>query len=289
MKLILRKTEIQNCIFTIRSRQVMIDSDLARLYNVETKVLNQAVKRNLKRFPNSFKFKLTNAERNELVTKCDRFEKLKHSSVLPYAFTEQGVAMLSAVLNSDVAIRVSIQIMNAFVELRKLKSESLQIIPRIESIERNQIEINHKFDKIFKALEGKRKPADHGIFFEGQVFDAYTLLCEIIRSAKKSIIIVDNYVDESVLTLLTKRNKKVEAKIFTKRISKALTLDIVKHNAQYAPIEIQLINDVHDRFIVIDEIELYHVGASLKDAGKKWFAFSKLNTLKDDLLKRLKK
>lgn len=265
----------------------MIDTDLAELYDVETKVLNQAVKRNLKRFPSSFRFKLTKREGMELVTNCDRFEKLKHSSVLPYAFTEQGVAMLSSILNSDIAIRVSIQIMNAFVELRKIKSEMLQLIPRIESIERKQVDANLKFDKIFKALEGKRKPVDHGIFFEGQVFDAYTLLCDIIHSAKKSIIIVDNYVDESVLTLLSKRSKKVHAKIYTGQISKSLSLDINKHNAQYSPVEIFVIKNVHDRFLIIDNNELYHFGASLKDAGKKWFAFSKLNSLTNEVLDKL--
>lgn len=285
--------EIENRIFTIRGTHVMIDRDIAEMYDVETKVLNQAVKRNLERFPEKFRFQLLQDERNELVTNCDRLKKLKHSSVLPYAFTEQSVAMLSAVLNSKTAIQVSLQIMNAFVEMRKFISSNANVFQRLDIIEKNHIEFksetNQKFDKIFHAIEEKRLKPKQGIFFNGQMFDAYTFGSDLIRSAKKSIILIDNYVDDAVLTLLSKRGENVSTNIYTKNISKQLKLDLKKHNSQYPKVMAHEFKNAHDRFLILDETQLYHFGASLKDLGKKWFAFSRMDSMTDDVLQKLKK
>jgi hypothetical protein len=285
---IVHQNEIENRILTFRNTQVMIDNDLAEMYGVNTKVLNQAVKRNIERFPDSFRFQLTEIERNELVTICDRLAKLKHSSVFPYAFTEQGIAMLSAVLRSDTAVKVSIKIMNAFVQMRKILFNNASLIQRLDKIEVRQIETDQKFEQVFKALESRNQQPETGIFFEGQVFDAYTFVADCIKKATHSIILIDNYVDETVLTLLTKRGKDVTATIYTKQISKQLQLDIQKHNQQYPPIAVKLLADTHDRFLIIDQQELYHIGASLKDLGKKWFAFSKMDSLTLEVLNKLK-
>lgn len=285
---LLPQKEIENRIFTIRSMQVMIDKDLAEMYGVETKVLNQAVKRNLERFPVSFRFQLTEFEKNELVTNCDRFENLKHSSTFPYAFTEQGVAMLSSVLRSQTAVKVSIQIMNAFIEMRKLLLGNAALFQRLDKIELNQIMTDQKFEQIFKALENKGQQPDTGIFFEGQVFDAYIFVINLIKRAEKNIILIDNYIDETVLTLFTKREKSVGATIFTKQINKQLQLDIQKHNDQYTAVEVKIYANSHDRFLIIDNKELYHIGASLKDLGKKWFGFSRMDSLTKEVLLKLK-
>lgn len=274
--LTITKQQIENRIFTIRGNQVMIDRDLAEMYNVETKVLNQAVKRNIERFPELFRFQLTDSEKNELVTNCDRFENLKHSSNNPYAFTEQGVAMLSAVLRSDTAIKVSIQIINAFVEMRKLIANHNGLLQRMEGAERKLLETDHKFEQLFRALENKDAIPSQGVFFDGQIFDAYELASRIIRSAKKSIVLIDNYIDENTLTHLAKKGKDVNVVILTKTINKQLQLDLKKANNQYGNFAAKTFTQSHDRFLIIDEKEVYHLGASLKDLGKKWFAFSKL-------------
>ncbi len=285
----LKQYDIENRIFEFRDLQIMVDRDLAEMYQVDTKVLNQAVKRNIDRFPDYFRFQLTDAEKNELVTNCDRFVNLKHSTSNPYAFTEQGVAMLSAVLRSETAVKVSIQIINTFVKLRKSTSATQLIDHRLSTLEKRQIETNQKFEQVFDALENKPETPQQGVFFEGQIFDAYTFIAEIIRKAKKDIILIDNYVDDTVLTLLDKRKAKVTATIYTQKIENQLQLDIKKHNAQYPAIEVKKLNTAHDRFLIIDQEEMYHIGASLKDAGKKWFAFSKMNHLTETVLKQLGK
>ncbi|MDM1137839.1 ORF6N domain-containing protein [Empedobacter sp. R132-2] len=286
--LTLSQQHIENRIFTIRGKQVMFDRDLAEMYQVEVKRLNEQVKRNIDRFPETFRFQLNTQEKDELVANCDRFESLKHSAVNPYAFTEQGVAMLSAVLRSDIAVKVSIQIMNAFVELRKLVGqETLQHI-RLSSIENKLIEHDQKFNKLFSALENNELP-QRGVYFDGQVYDAYQFVSDVIKNAKSSIILIDNYIDDSVLTLFAKRKKNVTATIYTASISKQLRLDLEKHNAQYPEVKAELFKQSHDRFLIIDEKELYHIGASLKDLGKKWFAFSKMDSLCKDVLSKIKK
>ncbi|SJN44584.1 hypothetical protein FM120_15660 [Sphingobacterium faecium PCAi_F2.5] len=277
-KPIIISKEIRNLIYTIRDKQVMLDSDLAGLYQVETKNLNKAVKRNIDRFPASFCFQLTEEEVENL-----RFQ-IGTSSLsyggrryLPYVFTEQGVAMASAILRSDIAVKVSVEIMEAFVEMRRMLISNASLFHRLNNIELKQLEADQKFEEIFKAMESDKLHSEKGIFYNGQVFDAYTFVSDIIRSAKTSIILLDNYVDDTVLTLLGKRNTNVTATIYTKNISNQLRLDVQRYNSQYTPIEIEIFSDAHDRFLIIDDTELYHIGASLKDLGKKWFAFSRMD------------
>jgi len=286
--LIIDLKNIEKRIFTIRGKQVMIDRDLAELYAVQTKRINEQMKRNINRFPIRFCFQLSVNELNELVAKCDRFYKLKHSTSLPYAFTEQGVAMLSAVLKSEIAVNVSIQIIDAFVEMRKVLNQNNLIDFRIDKLERKQLDTDEKFDKLFKALENEELKPEAGIFFDGQFFDAYSFISEIIRKADKSIILIDNYIDDSVLTLLSKRKPDVKIIIYTKTISNQLKLDSVKFNSQFNNLEVKLLTEAHDRFLIIDEQELYHIGASLKDLGKKWFAFSKMHSECWKVLSKLK-
>ena len=274
---------IENLILNIRGKQVMLDRDLARLYGVETKRLNEAVKRNIERFPERFMFQLTDNELVELVANCDRFNSLKHSTSFPYAFTEQGVSMLSAVLKSNIAINTSIMIMDAFVAMRHSQHNNFQLHNRIELLEQNQISNNkllqehtEQFEIIFEKIFKHDIPTE-GVFHDGKIFDAYKFATDLIKSAKKSLVLIDNYVDESVLLMLSKRNAGVSAKIYTSHLSDALKLDLQKHNKQYPPIEIEKYTKAHDRFLIIDDSEVYHIGASLKDLGKKLFAFSKLS------------
>ena len=254
----------------------MIDYHLAELYGVETKVLNQQVKRNIERFPERFRFQLTDAERNKVVTNCDHLEKLKFSKSNPYAFTEQGVAMLSAVLRSETAVAVSVRIIDAFVEMRNAISRDGSIIKRLDSLEQSRVDADRKFDKIFSVIESRNLNKKEGIFFNGQVFDAYVFIIGLIKSAEHRLVLIDNYIDESVLLMLAKRNDNVAAKIYTQSISKQLNLDIAKHNAEYKPIEVVIFKNAHDRFLLVDD-KVYHVGASLKDLGKKLFALALMN------------
>lgn len=283
--------DVKSRIFTFRNKQVMIDKDLAELYGVETKRLNEQVKRNIERFPDEFRFQLTENEKNELVANCDRFNNLKYSTVNPYAFTEQGVAMLSGVLNSKIAINVSIQIMNAFVEMRSFLIQNAQIFQRLESLESKQLEhlkdSDKKFNLLFDALESNSLKANQGIFYDGQIFDAYTLISDIIRSSTKSIILIDNYLDDTVLKVLSKRDKGISVTLYSKNITEVLKQDLLKHNSQYEKIELKELKSSHDRFLIIDNKDVYHFGASLKDAGKKWFAFSKLTMEAKEIIDRL--
>jgi len=288
---IMQTEHIQNLIFTIRGVPVMLDRDLAVVYGVETKVLNQAVKRNIARFPQEFRFQINEEERDELVTICDRFEPLKHSTVNPYAFTEQGVSMLSAVLRSDTAVKVSIQIMNAFVQMRRFIQDNAKVFERLELVERRQLvfesETEKNFEKVFQALERRDTPPEQGIFYNGQVYDAWSFASDLVRRAEKSLVLIDNYVDDSVLTLLSKRSADVLCTIYTKTISRQLALDLKKHNQQYPQIALKSFPDAHDRFLLIDGAEIYHIGASLKDLGKKWFAFSRFETGALEMLNKL--
>ena len=286
-ELTISKHNIKERIFNFRNSQVMLDRDLAELYHVETKVLNQAVKRNIKRFPNAFRFQLSEQEKTELVTNCDRFSALKHSSSLPYVFTEQGVSMLSAILKSDIAIEISIMIIEAFVAMRKHIASNNLMYERFERIEKRLSLHDESFNTLFRALEDKTLTPSQGIFFDGQVFDAYAFVSDLIKNAKQEIILIDNYIDESVLTLFSK-NQDIDVVIYTKSISTQLKLDLKKYNAQYRPMTVKVFKDAHDRFMIIDEKEVYHIGASLKDLGKKWFAFSKFDRDTLSILERLK-
>lgn len=282
-------TNIQSLIYTVRGKQVMLDRDLADLYDVETKVLNQAVKRNAARFPAEFMYQLTKTElenwKSQIVTSNREKMGLRK---LPFAFTEQGVAMLSAVLNSITAITVSIQIMNAFVNMRQFLFENSHVLQRVGTLEQKQIETDTKFNQIFNALEEREITPKKGVFFEGQVFDAHILVSKIIRSAKKSLVLIDNYIDESILTLFLKRKGEVTVTLYTRCISRQLKLDIEKFNRQYSPINVKEIQNVHDRFLIVDNAMVYHIGASLKDLGKKWFAFSKIGKEGLKIVERLK-
>lgn len=298
---IMKLDEIKSRIFTIRGIQVMLDSDLAKLYDVETKVLNQAVKRNIDRFPEKFRFQISVEEhaslRSQFVTleynlleseQISESRKGKHRKYLPYVFTEQGIAMLSAVLKSKVAVNTSILIMDAFVAMRKFINQNAEIFYQINTIERKltkyKNETNTRIEEVLSALESKQLQPKQGIFFNGQVFDAYKFISDLVRSAERSIILIDNFIDDTVLTLFSKRKKDVRLKIFTKDVTKLLKLDAKKFNKQYPLVEIQEFSDSHDRFLIIDETNVYHIGASLKDLGRKWVFFSKMNIKTAEML-----
>ena len=272
--------DIQPLIRIIRGQHVILDRDLAVLYRVETRVLNQAVKRNLERFPEDFMFRLTKEEfeiwKSQFVTSKSI---LMGARKLPYAFTEQGIAMLSSVLKSQTAVDVNIRIMRAFVSMRRFIATNSQLFQRLETIEYHQLEMKQhqeitdkRIDEVFKRLDANIPPVQ-GIFYDGQVFDAYRFVSDLMRKAKKSIVLIDNYVDDTVLTLLDKREVGVAATIYTQRISSQFQLDVDRHNIQYPHIEIKQFNKAHDRFLLIDD-EVYHIGASIKDLGKKWFGFT---------------
>ena len=269
--------EITNRIYIFRNNQVMIDRDLAEIYQVETRILNQAVNRNLKRFPEVFRFQLSDNEfkawKSQIVMSNNDKKGLRRP---PVVFTEQGVAMLSAILKSKTAVAVSIQIINAFVEMRKLISINNGLFQRMESVERKQFETDKKFEKVFQALEANIVPKQ-GVFFDGEVFDAYALASKIIKTAKNNIVLIDNFIDDDTLTLLSKKSKNVSVIILSKTISKQLELDVKKANEQYGKFEAKVFSKSHDRFLIIDNTDVFHIGASLKDLGKKWFAFTQLN------------
>lgn len=271
--LIQTENQIQGKIHNIRGLQVILDSDLAILYGVETRVLNQAVKRNSERFPPEFLFQLTENEFNNLKSQFVTSSWGGRRN-LPYAFTEQGVAMLSSVLKSDTAIKVSIQIINAFVAMRRFLASNAQVFQRLEVVEKKQIDHDKMFERVFDAIQSRDLKPEKGIFFEGQIFDAHKFVSDLIREARYSIILIDNYVDDSVLNLFGKRKSEVKVLIFTKEINPQLRLDLQKYNSQYPIIEIKEFKQSHDRFMILDNHKVYHFGASLKDLGKKWFAFS---------------
>jgi hypothetical protein len=273
-EIVIFEDRIKSKIYTIRNMQVMLDKDLAELYEVKAIRLREQVKRNKNRFPSDFMFRLTISEVNRMVSQNAIPSKQQLGGYLPYAFTEQGVANLATVLTNAKAVQVNIQIMRAFVAMRKFIASHAQVFQRLDVIEKKQIEYDQKFEKVFDAIQSKDILQKKGIFFNGQIFDAYTFVSDIIRSANISIVLIDNYIDDSVLKLLNKRNKNVQVKIFTRELSEELLLDINKYNAQYPTIEIRKFKDSHDRFLIIDNTRVYHFGASLKDLGKKWFAFS---------------
>ncbi|MEA2039080.1 MAG: ORF6N domain-containing protein [Thermodesulfobacteriota bacterium] len=289
---LIKNEEIQHRIYTLRDVQIMLDRDLAIFYGVKPIRLREQVKRNIKRFPSDFMFQLTEEEVDLMVSQNAIPSRQHLGGSLPFVFTEQGVATISSVLTSERAIEVNIKIMRAFVAMRLFIASNAEVFQRLDRVEREQIEYkeetDQKFEQIFNAIEERSIKPKQGIFFDGQVFDAYQFVSDLIRSAKKTIIIIDNYIDDSVLLLLTKRKKEVTVKIFTKTISRQLALDVKKHNSQYPHVEIKRFKYAHDRFIIIDDKEVFHFGASLKDLGEKWFAFSKLEKNAFRLMERLK-
>ena len=272
--------DLRSKIHTIRGVLVMLDSDLAALYEVETKYLKRQVKRNIERFPDDFMFQLTKEEMS--ILRCQiGTSRWGGGRYLPFAFTKNGVAMLSGVLNSGKAVDVNIKIMRAFTTMSRIVSINSNIYQRISNIEYHQIETDKRIDDVFKKLD-TNKPKE-GIFFDGQIFDSFVFIIDLIKKAKREIILIDNYIDETVLTMLDNRNKNVVANVYTARITEKLKLALEKHNSQYQSINIEVLKGFHDRFLIIDD-DVYHIGASLKDLGKSVFAFSKMGIGKEILL-----
>lgn len=286
----LTNEEIKKLIYTVRGKQVMIDSDVAMLYHYETKKINQTVKRNKNRFPENFCFQLTENEfrilRSQIVTSNEKIKINDESRggrrTLPYVFTEQGIAMLSGLLKNDIAVQVSINIMNAFVEMRKFIYNNKNLFERVINIE-NQIDekfdgYDRKFDEIFSRLQLEENIKQR-IFFNGQIWDSYSLIVDIIKKANEKITIIDNYIDDSILKMLSKKKENVEVNILTSEKSNIQNLDIKKFNKEYPLLKVERTNKFHDRFIIIDEKEMYHIGASIKDIGKKCFGINKIEDM----------
>ena len=275
---IIDNKEIQNLIYTFRGKQVMIDSDLAELYKVTTGNLNKAMKRNLSRFPEHFCFQLTESEYENL-----RFQNGTSSlnnnyggrRYMPHVFTEQGIAMLSAVLKSDVAVEVSIKIMNSFVEMRRFLLSNKELFARLDRVELKQLETDKKLEEVFNYIVTNTE-VKQNIFFNGQIYDAFSFIVALIQKAKEEIILIDNYVDVNTLNILCKKNKGVDVVITTAGKGSLSTKDIKTFNAQYPKLSVKTNIDFHDRFLIIDKTEVYHIGASIKDAGKKSFGITKI-------------
>ena len=276
---------ISQLIYTIRNQQVMLASDLAMLYQVETRVLNQAVKRNQKRFPERYCFQLTKEEEANLTSQFV-MSSSSHGGrrIPPYAFTEQGIAMLSAVLRSDVAIDVSIRIMDAFVEMRHFIAGNARLFEHIERVELKQLtyqkETDEKFEQVFDFIHAHTESSQK-MFFNGQIYDVFSLLAGLIQKATKDIILIDSYVDIGTLNLLAKKQANVAVEIHTFSNTRLTAADIATFNRQYPTLTIKHTNAFHDRFLILDQQKAYHIGASLKDAGKKCFA---IILLQDDAL-----
>ena len=306
--------QIEKKIFVIRGVQVMIDRDIAELYGVETRVLNQAVKRNISRFPEEFMFQLarkeidclmsqiatsrgTDSVKSQIVTSRNNMFTGQEGGTrkLPFAFTEQGCAMISAVLKSETAVQVSIQIMKAFVSMRHFVQNNSQIFAELKSIREHQLETDvhlkesdKRIDQLFTLMDKYNVNDTQGIFFQGQIFDAYAKFESFIQSAQKEIILIDNYVDLTVLQRLAKKKKGVNVIIYTDSKTKLTSQDIQIFNTQYPTITLNHTTKMHDRFMIIDNKVLYHIGASLKDLGRKCFAFEILDSsFIPDILKNI--
>jgi hypothetical protein len=278
------KINIRSLIYVIRNKQVMIDSDLAKLYQIETKVFNQAVKRNIVRFPDSFRFQLTDEEfeglRSQIVTSNEKGGR----RYLPYVFTEQGIAMLSAVLKSDIAVQISIRIMETFVEMRHFISNNEFLFEKISKVELKQLEYqkktDHKLDIIFNNISANEE-SNQKIFFNGQIYDAFSFIVELIKKARTDIKLIDTYVDIDTLNILRRKQPNIIVTIYTYSNTKLNNTDISTFNSQYPTLIIKHTENFHDRFLIIDNAIVYHIGASIKDAGKKCFA---INLMEDDSL-----
>ena len=269
----------------------MLDSDVAMLYHYKTKRINETVQRNKERFPENFCFQLTELETKNLNKNINWSQiatasaidekKFRNKRYSPYAFTEQGIAMLSGLLKNDVAVQVSINIMNAFVEMRKFIVNNGKVFERLTNVEYKLLEHDKKFDEVFNELQkNEENKFQQQIFYKGQIYDAYSLIVDIIKSAKNKIVIIDNYIDDSILKMLSKKENNVEVVILTSSNTTISKLDVTKFNKQYPTLKVATTNNFHDRFILIDGTDLYHCGASLKDLGKKCFAINKIEDSK---------
>lgn len=279
----LTNEDIKNLIYTIRGKQVMLDSDVAMLYHYTTKNINKAVKRNIDRFPEDFCFQLTEMEFQDLRFQFGTLNKKVNNGevtrkYLPYVFTEQGISMLSGVLKNEIAVKVSVNIMRAFVEMRKFLMLNAQVFERLTSMEYKLLEHDKKFDEIFNQLQLEENIKQR-IFFDGQIYDAYSLIVDIIKKANNKILMIDNYIDDSVLKMLAKKKNNVKVVILTSDKSNIENLDIKKFNKEYPVLKVTKTNKFHDRFIVIDNKEMYHLGASIKDLGKKCFGINKIEDI----------
>ena len=289
---------IKNLIYVIRGQQVMLDSDLALLYQVETKALNRAMKRNESRFPEDFCFQLTELEfenlRCQFGTSSLEMGNYGGRRYLPYVFTEQGISMLSAILRSETAVKVSVQIMRTFVEMRRFMANNSLVINRINELEVKQLsyqkDTDEKFNKVFQYIS-EHEEVSQRIFFEGQIYDAFSLLTELVSKAEKEIILIDNYVDVVTLNILAKKQENVKVQIYTVKRTRLSPTDINNFNKQYPVLGVDYTGEFHDRFLILDGTLAYHVGASLKDAGKKCFAINRIEDRANiiDILNRIKK
>jgi len=288
---LITNNDIETKIYTIQNIQFMLDNDLAKLYGVETKRINEAVKNNLEKFPKDFYFELTKKEDEYLRSKFSTFKvSLNNRKYAPKVFTEQGIYMLATILKSKVASDVTISIIRTFANIRRFIHLNKNLFEEIDDIKKQQWqyekESNNKFEKLFNAIEDKKSDATQGIFYDGQIYDAYSFISNLIREAKKEILLIDNYIDDTVLTLFSKV-PSIQITIYTNVISKQLKLDFDKYSAQYDNVKLQTFKNSHDRFLIIDNKDIYHIGASLKDLGKKWFAFSKINISIKNILDKL--
>lgn len=283
--LIINENSIKDKIYTIRDKQVMLDRDLAHLYGVETKHINQAVRNNQDKFMEDFYFELTDIEFEDLRSKIltANFSKVR---IKPKVFKEQGIYMLATILKSKVASQVTVYIIKTFANMRKLISQNISMFERFERIENRLTIHDENFNKLFSALEDKTLKPSEGIFFDGQIFDSYSFINDLLKLAQKEVILIDNYVDDTVFTLFSK-HPNINFIIYTNSISKQLKLDYEKYQKQYKNISLKIFKDCHDRFLILDKKEIYHLGASLKDLGKKWFAFSKMNLKINEIINRL--
>ena len=277
----LTNEDIKNLIYTIRGKQVMLDSDVARLFEYATKDLNRNVKNNIERFPEYYCFQLTDEEYKSL--RCKIFTlnengRGQHRKYLPYVFTEYGITMLAGLLKSQVAVNVSIKIVNSFIEMRKFLTSNGQVFERLTNVEYQLQEHNKKFDEVFNQLQ-LGENIKQRIFFDGQIYDAYSIIIDIIKKANKKILIIDNYIDDSVLKMLAKKKNNVEVVILTSDKSNIDNLDIKKFNKEYPILKVAKTNKFHDRFIIIDNKKMYHLGASIKDLGKKCFAINRIEDI----------
>lgn len=285
--------DIRSLVYVIRGQQVILDSDLAALYQIETKNFNKAVGRNIERFPEDFRFQLTKEEFDDLRFQIGTSNNRGGRRYLPYAFTEQGISMLASVLHSDVAVQASIKIMRAFAEMRRFISNNALLFEQISSIELKQLEYqkstNERFDRVFQYIDNHAE-SEQKIFFDGQIYDAFSLLVSIIQKASKEIILIDGYVDVDTLDLLAKKKSGVNVRCYTFSNTTLSKQDISKFNAQHATLTVKKTSVFHDRFLLLDGKTSYHIGASLKDAGKKCFGISLLTDpdMVKELLDRLK-